>query len=174
MSNSRSVPHDCNCYNDNSKYIPTATPHTIEKPASDRPLEAYAVGRIYQLEAQVEDQKNHIIQLKDTLDRVTGDYRKLLKTLKPDIELSIDGAMRKLNILDISCVYLKYERDKYYELVAYFGLQEKNYQACLQEYENEVLNGMETDLSDEERDVVKVAYEAKSKTTNEGDKHDAD
>ena len=44
----------CNCNCSNS----AATPYTIEKPASDRPLEAYAVGRIYQLEAQVEDQKN--------------------------------------------------------------------------------------------------------------------
>ena len=38
--------------NDNS----TTTPYSIEKPASDRPLEAYAVGRIYQLEAKAKNE----------------------------------------------------------------------------------------------------------------------
>ena len=145
----------------------TATPHTIEKPASDRPLEAYAVGRIYQLEAQVEDQKNHIVQLKDTLDRIAGEYHKLLDILKPNISLSADGGMRKLNIDKTSIVYCKYERDDYYKLVSLLGLQQENHQACMQEYENEILNGTETDLSDDERAAAKADYEAKSK--NEGD-----
>lgn len=161
------VPQDCNCK-------PT-TPYSIEKQASDRPLEAYAVGRIYQLEAQVEDQKNHIVQLKDTLDRVAGDYHELMKMLKPNISLTSDGGMRKLNIDKVSIAFCKYERDTYYKLVSLFGLQQENYQACMQEYVNEELNGTETDLSDEERDVVKADYEkSKEKTTSEGDSNNAD
>lgn len=148
----------------------TATPYTIEKPASDRPLEAYAVGRIYQLEAQIEDQKNHIVQLKDTLDRIAGEYHELLEILKPDVKLTDDGGMRKIVVDGTSIGYCKYSRDKYYKLVSLLGLQKENYQACMQEYENEILNGTETDLGDDERSVVKADYEAKAKREGD-DKH---
>ena len=149
----------------------TATPYTIEKPASDRPLEAYAVGRIYQLEAQVEDQKNHIVQLKDTLDRIAGEYHELMDILKPEVKLTSDGGMRKIDVDGVSIEYCKYSRAQYYKLVSLFGLQKENYQACMQEYENEILNGTETDLSDDERSAAKADYEAKSK--NEGDDSNA-
>ena len=145
----------------------SAKPYSIEKPASDCTLEAYVVGRIYQLEAQVEDQKNHIVQLKDTLDRIAGEYHELMDILKPEVKLTADGGMRKIDVDGVSIEYCKYSRDKYYKLVSLFGLQKENYQACIQEYENEILNGTETDLSDDERAVVKADYEAKSK--NEGD-----
>lgn len=162
----------CSCDCNHNSTTPGHTPYSIERPASDRPLEAYAVGRIYQLEAQVEDQKNHIVQLKDTLDRFASDYHELMEILKPNIDLTSDGGIRKLNLGKVTQVYCKYERDAYYKLVAHFGLQKENYQACLQEYENEVLNGTETDLSDDERCVVKADYEHKLK--EEGENKDAD
>lgn len=149
----------------------TSTPYSIEKPASDRPLEAYAVGRIYQLEAQVEDQKNYIIQLKDTLNRCASDYRELLEILKPEVKLTDEGEMRKIAIDGTSIEYCKYARYKYHKLVSLLGLQKENYQACMQEYENEILNGTETDLSDDERAAAKADYEAKAK--NEGDDSNA-
>lgn len=154
---------NCNC---------STKPYSIEKPASDRPLEAYAVGRIYQLEAQVEDQKNHIVQLKNTLDRIAGEYHELMDVLKPSVSVTSDGGTRKIDVAGSTIKYCRYSRDQYYKLVSLFGLQKENYQACMQEYENEILNGTETDLSDDERGVVKADYEAKSK--NEGDDNSAD
>lgn len=156
---------DCNCSNN-------TRPYSIEKPASDRPLEAYAVGRIYQLEAQAEDQKNHIVRLQDTLNRIAGEYHELMDILKPEVKLTADGGMRKIDVDGVSIEYCKYSRDKYYKLISLFGLQKENYQACMQEYENEILNGTETDLNEDERSVVKADYEAKSK--NEGADKDAD
>lgn len=147
------------------------TPYSIEKPASDRPLESYAVGRIYQLEAQVEDQKNLIAQLQEALDQTTGDYHELKEILNPEIRLTADGGIRKIDIDGVLVEYCKYSRDKYYKLVSLLGLQKENYQACMQEYENEILNGIETDLSEDERNVVKADYEAKLK--NEGADKDA-
>lgn len=148
----------------------TSTPYSIEKPASDRPLEAYAVGRIYQLEAQVEDQKNHIVQLKNTLDRIAGEYHELMDILKPEVKLTSDGGMRKIDVDGVSIEYCKYSRDKYYKLVSLFGLQKENYRACMQEYENEIRNGTQTDLTNEEREEVKADYEAKAKSEGD-DKH---
>ena len=148
----------------------TATPYSIEKPASDRPLEAYVVGRIYQLEAQVEDQKNHIAQLQDTLDRIAGEYHELMDILKPEVKLTSDGGMRKIDVDGSSIAYCKYAQDRYYKLISLLGLQKENYQACMQEYENEILNGTETDLSDDERSVAKADYEAKAKSEGD-DKH---
>ena len=148
----------------------TPTPYSIEKPASDRPLEAYAVGRIYQLEARVEDQKNHIVQLKDTLDRIAGEYRELTNVLKPSVSITSDGGTRKIDVDGATIKYCRYSRDQYYKLVSLFGLQKANYQACMQEYENEILNGTETDLSDDERVVAKADYEAKAKSKGD-DKH---
>ena len=150
----------------------TATPYSIEKPASDRPLEAYAVGRIYQLEAQVENQKYRIDQLNGTLDKLIDNHQELIKTLKPEIKLTVDGGMRKIDVDRVTIVYCKYERDRYYKLVSLLGLQKENYQACMQEYENEILNGTETDLSDDERIAAKADYEAKLK--KEGDDKHAD
>ena len=148
-----------------------ATPYSIEKPASDRSLEAYAVGRIYQLEAQVEDQKNHIVQLKNTLDRIAGEYHELMDVLKPEVKLTAKGGMRKIDVDGVPIEYCKYARDRYYRLVSLLGLQKENYRACMQEYENEILNGTETDLSDDERAAAKADYEAKSKS--EGDDSNA-
>ena len=159
---------NCNCSNSNS----TATPYSIEKPVSDRPLEAYAVGRIYQLEAQVEDQKNYIVQLKDTLDRCASDYRKLLEILKPSVSITFDGRTRKIDVAGATIKYCRYSRDQYYKLVSLFGLQKENYQACMQEYESEILDGTETDLSDDERIAAKADYEAKLK--KEGVDNNAD
>lgn len=153
MSNRNSVPQDCNCK-------PT-TPYSIEKPASDRPLEAYAVGRIYQLEAQVADQESYIEQLKDAADRYAEDYRKLLEILEPKVKLAADGGTRKIYINGMSIEYCKFSRDKYYRLVYLFGLQKEDYQARVQEYKNEILYGIETDLSEDEREEVKTDYEAK-------------
>ena len=157
---------NCNCSNS------TATPYTIEKPASDRPLEAYAVGRIYQLETQVEDQKNHIVQLKDTLDRIAGKYRELLEILKPSVSITFDGGTRKIDVAGAPIKYCRYSRDQYYKLVSLFGLQKENYQACMQEYESEILDGTATDLSDDERIAAKADYEAKLK--KEGVDNNAD
>lgn len=146
---------DCNCSNSNS-----TKPYSIEKPASDRPLEAYAVGRIYQLEAQVEDQRNHIIQLHDKLERIVNEYRELMDVLKPKVKLSADGGMRKIEFDSISIAYCKYSQDKYYKLISLCGLQQENYQACVQAYKNEFLYGVEIDLSEDERSVVKADAEA--------------
>ena len=147
------------------------TPYSIEKPASDRPLEAYAVSRIYRLEAQVEDQKNLIAQLQAALDQTSSDYHELKEILKPEIRLTADGGIRKIDIDGALVEYCKYSQDKYYKLVSLLGLQKENYQACMQEYENEILYGIETDLSEDERNVVKADYEAKLK--NEGADKDA-
>ena len=150
----------------------TATPYTIEKLASDRPLADYVVGRIYQLEAQVEDQKNHIVQLEKAVNRYASDYRELMEILKPEVKLTDEGEMRKIVIDGTSIEYCKYARYNYHKLVSLLGLQKENYQACMQEYENEILNGTKTDLSNDERAVAKAAYEAKSKS--EGDDSNAD
>lgn len=158
---------NCNCSNSTN-----TKPYSIEKPASDRPLEAYAVGRIYQLEAQVEDQKNYIVQLKDTLDRCASDYRKLLEILKPSVSVTFDGGTRKIDVAGATIKYCRYSRDQYYKLVALFGLQKENHQACMQEYESEILDGTDTDLSDDERIAAKADYEAKAK--KEGDDSNAD
>ena len=150
----------------------TATPYSIEELASEHPLETYAVKRIYQLEAQIVEQQLQIERLRATLDQYEANHHGLMDIIKPSIELTIDGEIRKLNIGKSSCVYCKYDSNTYYALVAYFGLQKENYQACMQEYENEVLNGTETDLSSDERAVVKADYEAKLK--NEGADNNAD
>lgn len=147
-------------------------PYSIEKPASDRPLEAYVVGRIYQLEAQVAEQQCQIERLRAALDQYAANHRGLMGIVKPSVDLTTDGEIRKLNIGKSSCIYCKYDSDTYYALVAYFGLAEENYKACMQEYENEILNGIETDLSDDERSAIKIDYEAKLK--NEGADNDAD
>ena len=163
--------NNCNSDSTNTK------PYTIEKPASDRPLEAYAVGRIYQLEAQVEDQKNRIVQLEGTLDQIAGDYRVLMDILKPEVKLTSDGGMRRIDLDGVPVEYCKYSRDKYYKLVSFLGLQKENYQACLQEYENEIRNGTETDLSDDERSIAKNNLLCKSKSneqSNEGGDGHAD
>lgn len=172
-----------NSHNCKSSTTPSNAPYSIEKPASDRPLEAYAVGRIYQLEAQVEDQKNHIIQLEEVCHRCADEYRELTEILKPNISLTTDGGMRKIDFDGVSIAYCKYGQDKYYKLVSLLGLQKENYQACMQEYENEMNNGTETDLSDDERSVVKnslrLKVEGKGKNksddqNSEGDNNNAD
>ena len=141
----------------------TSTPYSIEKPASDRPLEAYAVNRICQLEAQVEDQKNHIVQLKDTLDRIAGEYHELLNVLKPSVSVTSDGGTRKIDVDGSTVKYCRYSRDQYYKLVSLCGLQKADYEAHMQEYENEICNGTQTDLTNEEREEVKADYERSHK-----------
>ena len=148
-----------------------STPYSIEKPASDRPLEAYAVGRIYQLEAQVEDQKSLITQLEKTIDHYDNDQCKLMDILRPTITLTQSGDMRKLNLAQAASIYCLYDRDAYLKLVKHFDLWKADYIARMQEYENEVLNGTKTDLNAEERKEVKADYEAKSKS--EGDDNNA-
>lgn len=160
---------ECSCNRNADKWT---AHYSIEKPVSDRPLEAYAVNRIYQLEAQVKEQKDCIDYLRDALDQCTKHHQALTEILKPSIDLTTDGGIRKLNIGKAACIYCKYDRDTYYELVAHFELEGENYKACMQEYENEVRNGTDTDLSDDERCVIKTDYEAR--VMSEGDKHDAD
>lgn len=140
------------------------TPYSIENSANAHPLETYAVNRIRQLEAQVTDQETYIEQLKDTLDRIAGEYHKLVDVLKPSVGIASDGGTRKIDVAGTTIKYCRYSRDQYYKLVSLFGLQKENYQACMQEYENEVLNGTETDLSDDERAAAKTDYEAKAKS----------
>ena len=147
-----------------------STAYSIEKPASDRPLEAYAVDRIYQLEAQVEDQKSLITQLEKTIDHYDNDQRKLMDILQPMITLTQGGDMRKLNLAQAASIYCLYNRDTYLKLVKHFDLWKADYIARMQEYENEVLNGTKTDLNDEERKEVKADYEAKANSEGD-DKH---
>ena len=147
------------------------TPYSIENLANARPLETYAVNRICQLEAQVANQESCIDQLQAALDQTSSDYHELKEILKPEISLTADGGIRKIDIDGALVEYCKYSQDKYYKLVSLLGLQKENYQACMQEYENEILYGIETDLSEDERNVVKADYEAKLK--NEGADKDA-
>ena len=151
--------NDRNCNSDS-----TYTPYSIEKQVSDRPLESYAVGRIFQLEAQVENQKNRIDQLKETLDKLIDNHQELIETLKPNIGFSFRSIRsRVIEIAGATIAYCKYERDKYYRLIYLLGLQKENYEACMQEYESEINDGTETDLSDDERIAAKADYEAKLK-----------
>ena len=129
--------------------------YSIENVASDRLLEAYAVSRIYQLEAQVEKQKNDIIQLKKGLDN----HQKLIEMLQPHIELSLAGDTRRITLRQTIWFYRTYDKDVYNALVSQFGLYKEDYACRLQEYKNEILNGTQTDLTDEEREEVKADYE---------------
>ena len=139
------------------------TPYSIEKPASDRPLEAYAVSRIYRLEAQVANQESCIDQLKSELRDNHKKYCELMSILRPTITLTADGDIRRLNIGQSACIYCIYDPDTYHRLVSHFELQKADYEARMQEYENEICNGTQTDLNDEEREEVKADYERSHK-----------
>lgn len=139
------------------------TPYSIENPAGNRPLETYAVNRIRQLEAQVADQETYIEQLESELRNNHKKHCELMSILRPTITLTQSGDMRKLNLGQSAVIYCLYDRDTYWKLVKHFDLREEDYKACMQEYENEVLNGTKTDLNDEERKEVKADYERSHK-----------
>ena len=140
-----------------------ATLYSIEKPTSDRTLEAYAVNRICQLEAQVADQETYIEQLKCELCDNHEKHCELMSILQPTITLTDDGDIRKLNIGQSACIYCIYDPDTYHRLVSHFELQKADYEARMQEYENEIRNGTQTDLNAEERKEVKADYERSHK-----------